>query len=371
MSMKWLTGSSSNPRRNVRRILAVSLCTALIFTSGCSLLPKEDTEEVLPVVTKPNISKKPEYEVVRGTITDPISANGKLMSEQEEALFFTDDRNKDTNKRIKAVHVKAGQKVAAGQVIAELDVENLEKDLRKKRLNFRKQELEMKKALRTKEQMEEGEFEQAQIVFEEARNDIADAEKEIAKAKLVAPFAGTVVTLNAQKGAVAKLYETMAIVADTSRLAVTVSVTKDDLKKINIGMDVDVDINKVGKTLKGKVKMLPAAQNDQNGGNGGNGGVNGQERPEKLEDFLIVQLDKMPSGLNRGDQLGVKIITKQKVDAVIIPPAALRSIGPRTYVQVVDDKGAKREVDVEVGMQTSTEVEIVKGLTPGQKVVGR
>ncbi|MDU2242948.1 MAG: efflux transporter periplasmic adaptor subunit, partial [Paenibacillus sp.] len=42
-----------------------------------------------------------------------------------------------------------------------------------------------------------------------------------------------------------------------------------------------------------------------------------------------------------------------------------------TYVQVVEEDGTKREADVEVGMQTSTDVEIVKGLTPGQKVVGR
>jgi len=69
--------------------------------------------------------------------------------------------------------------------------------------------------------------------------------------------------------------------------------------------------------------------------------------------------------------LGVSVITQRKENAVIIPLAALRSYSGRNYVQVVDDKGNKREVDVELGQQTSTDVEIVKGLTPGQKVVGR
>ena len=67
----------------------------------------------------------------------------------------------------------------------------------------------------------------------------------------------------------------------------------------------------------------------------------------------------------------INIITQRKENAIVIPPSTLRSIGSRTYVQVVDSNGSKREVDVEVGQQTSTEIEILKGLTPGQKVVGR
>jgi macrolide-specific efflux system membrane fusion protein len=38
---------------------------------------------------------------------------------------------------------------------------------------------------------------------------------------------------------------------------------------------------------------------------------------------------------------------------------------------MIDDQGARGEVDVEVGLQTATEVEIIKGLQPGQKVVGK
>lgn len=36
--------------------------------SGCSLLPSETEEEVLPPITPPTISKKPEYEVRTETL---------------------------------------------------------------------------------------------------------------------------------------------------------------------------------------------------------------------------------------------------------------------------------------------------------------
>jgi macrolide-specific efflux system membrane fusion protein len=67
----------------------------------------------------------------------------------------------------------------------------------------------------------------------------------------------------------------------------------------------------------------------------------------------------------------VSIITQKKDKAILIPLAALRTYSGRNYVQVVDNQGNKKEVDVELGQQTATDVEIVKGLTPGQKVVGR
>jgi macrolide-specific efflux system membrane fusion protein len=69
--------------------------------------------------------------------------------------------------------------------------------------------------------------------------------------------------------------------------------------------------------------------------------------------------------------LSATIITESKANAVQIPLAALRTQGARNFVLVVDSAGNKREVDVEVGLTTATEVEIVKGLTPGQKVVGK
>ncbi|MNR39545.1 macrolide transporter subunit MacA [compost metagenome] len=86
---------------------------------------------------------------------------------------------------------------------------------------------------------------------------------------------------------------------------------------------------------------------------------------------MIIQLDKYPTGIERGTQLSVTVSTSKRENVIVIPISALRTTGSRSYVQVVEDDGSKREVDVEVGEQRSTDVEIKKGLTVGQKVVGR
>lgn len=359
MFTKWLTEGS------FKRTAAVILGAVLVFTSGCSLLPNEDPEEVLPEITPPQISKKPEYEVTTTTLESKTTGTGKIISLREETMYFTLE-----GKRLKDLNVKAGQKVTAGQVIASLDVDDLVKTLRSDKLQFKKDEVQMKDTLRKKDEMDPVDFEMAVVDFETKRQQLVEAQAEIDKATIKAPFTGTVVSLSVMKGDSITAYDPVCVIADTAQLTAGAKMTPEELTGISVGMPVTVDINGAGE-VKGTVKQLPVVeQEDENGGNGGGGNGNAPEKPERPEDFLIVALEKMPAKAVRGTLLSISITTSRKENVIVIPPSALRTIGSRTYVQVVDDQG-KREVDVEVGEQTATEIEIIKGLTPGQKVVGR
>lgn len=167
-----------------------------------------------------------------------------------------------------------------------------------------------------------------------------------------------------RKGDLSKSYEQVAIIADLSQLAVTATISAEDQKKIAVGMDAVVDINAAG-LHKGKVKQLPVAKSTPNDP------WNPQQPKDIIENYLVVNIYPSPEGLNRGTPLSVTIITQRKENVVVIPPSALGTHIGRTYVQVIDNEGNRREVDVEIGQQTSTLIEIVKGLEPGQKVVGR
>lgn len=368
MFTKWLTGGSLLKGRR-KALLAGVLGLAVAVTSGCALLPKEEGEEALPTINPPKLSKKPEYEVKSETLTSKVRGSGKLMSETEEDVYFEQE-----SKRIKEVYVKPGEQVQAGQLIAELDVSTQENELRQKKLQTRSEELKMIELLRDPGERSAEEVEQVKIAFELKRDEMVTLEETIAKAKLTAPITGEVVGVYYKKGDMSKSYETVATVADMSKLAVVATVSQEDLKKVTTGMETTVDINTAGQH-KGKVKQLPNPNktNQNQNNNGGWYGYNDQPRQkETMDQFLVVQLDdNIPENVTRGTPLSVEIIVQKKENAVTIPPAALRTISGRNYVQVIDSNGAKREVDVELGMQTSTSVEILKGLTPGQKVVGR
>ncbi|WP_282941599.1 efflux RND transporter periplasmic adaptor subunit [Paenibacillus sp. RC67] len=371
MYLKWWMGNLSTRKRKAKPLLAVCMASVLTISSGCSLLPKEAEEETLPTITAPKLSKKPEYVVKTETLETKVRGSGKMMGTKEEDLYFTDE----DSRRIKAIYVKSGDKVEQGQVIAELDVTEQESQLKQKRLQTRRDELTMIETLRKADEMSAEDLEKAKIDFELKREDLNKLESTIAKAKLTAPYSGTIVSVYVQKGDTAKAYDAIATIADLTQLAVVASLSNEDLKKVAVGMEAVVDINSAGQH-KGKVIQLPNPSSDANNGNNNNGNFGGQngnnqKKPDSIDNYMVVELDPLPQGLNRGTFLSVSVITSRKEKAVTIPLATLRSYSGRNYVQVVDDQGNKKEVDVEIGQQTSTDVEIVKGLTPGQKVVGR
>lgn len=359
MYLKWWTAELNKLKTaKVAVICVLSIC--LVFTAGCSMLPKENDEEAIPVIAPPKISQKPEYAVKTDTIETLVRGSGKIMATKEEELFFTLD-----NKRIKEVYVQSGQMVEAGQLLAELDVTDIEATLKGLVLQNRKAENDLKITLRDGSKTPE-ELDQAKLDFEIKRQTIADNQEIIAKARLVAPFSGNLAAVYVQKGDAVKAYASVAVVADLTKLTVALGLAADDLKKVSVGMEVRVDLNGAGQ-LKGKVAQLPDPKTD-----GSNDPNNGQGQvKESLSNYLLVNLEKMPENTVRGSYLSAAIIINRKTHVIVIPPSTLRTVGARNYVQVIDAKGAKKEVDVEIGQQTSTSVEIVKGLTVGQKVVGR
>lgn len=371
MFTKWSTENLSTHKLRLKAGLIAVLALIMVITGGCSLLPKEQEEEILPEITPPRLSQKPEYTVKTDTIETRIRSVGKVMSMKEEALFFT----LEGQHRIKDIYVQTGDQVAAGELIAELDVTDLTNQLRSRQLQFRSDEIAMKNTLRRQHEMSAEDFEQAKIEFEKKRTELVELQEQINRAKLYAPFDGTVVSVTAARGDQIQAYTDVMVVADLNQLTVAAQLNKDDLSKISVGMEVTVDINAVGQH-KGKVKQLPVENANQNNNNyppyyPGYPGGNQQNQRDTIDKYLVVELDEFPAEANRGTPLSVTIVTQRKENVVVIPPSTLRTYGGRTYVQVVESDGSKREVDVEVGQQTSTQVEIVKGLEPGQKVVGR
>ncbi len=338
-------------------LLALLLATA-VSAAGCALLPDEEAEENLPSITPPKLSQKPVYTVATDTIESRVRGNGELKSIQMEQLFFVDG-----DKRVQDVYVKAGQYVEAGELLAELDTSAIERDLRTRKLKFRQNELAMIEVLRKADEMEPEELEQAKIDFELARSEIVDMEESVERAKLYAPFSGNVISVQIKKGDQVQAYTPVILVADMRQLVIAATINKDDVKNVAIGMETTVSINSAGE-FKGKVSQLPVVTTSNNNNNNNN-------QTDSLEKYLLVDIGPMPEGLNLGTPLSVVVITNRKENAIVIPPSTLRNYAGRNYVQVVEEDGTRREVDVEVGQQTSTVVEIVKGLTPGQKVVGR
>lgn len=349
MNIRVLTGEEIGPLRKLCHLLGTGLIILVIMT-GCSIIREADEVELIQLIEAPAISQKPEYTVVQSTIETKVSATGRLMSEKQENLMFLDD-----NKRIEQVLVKPGDPVRAGQVIAVIETDKLDTQIRKKEIEVRQAELKLIDQFRQETGEDSLQRELDLLNYEILVADLAELNDQQRRSQLVAPFDGTIVSFTKKAGDTVKAYEKVGVIADLNDLAVAAKFSSADLESIVPGMEAIVSINTAG-THQGKVARLP---------------LNSSAGDDSLESYVIVELDAFPTGLQSGTPLSVSVITERKENAVLIPPASLRTHAGRNYVQVVDESGNKREVDVEVGLTTATAVEIISGLTPGQKVVGK
>jgi len=346
-------GQAPRRRMSLRNALAASVVLALT-TAGCSLLPQAQEAEMLELIEPPAISEKPVYTVARVTIEKKVTAAGKLLADPQEELSFAEE-----GRRVEKVYVKSGDTVRKGQTIAELKTDDLELQALRKDIDVRKKELEILNLLRDEDGTASAQSERSVAAreLELLRTELRQLEERLAGSKIVAPFDGTVTSLSVKVGDTAIAYETVAVVSDLNGVIAAAAFASADAAALSVGMEAVVDVNGFG-TLKGRIVRLPIE------GSASGGALT-------LDGAVLVKLEGLPDGAAVGTPLTISVPVQRRENAVAVPPAALRTHAGRTYVQTVDDAGNKREVDVEVGLTTATEVEILKGLEPGMRVVGR
>jgi len=104
------------------RYAAVTML-ALLAVAGCASAPPRGDEATPTPIPTPIVPVKPTYRVARGEVVESIEFTGRVAPVVEETLFFR------TAGYVDAVHVKRGDFVRAGDVLAELETTDLENQL--------------------------------------------------------------------------------------------------------------------------------------------------------------------------------------------------------------------------------------------------
>jgi HlyD family secretion protein len=197
----------------------------------------------------------------------------------------------------------------------------------------------------------------AQKQLELATSSLKTLDEQLANSQVKAPFEGLITQTNGREGDQINAYTPVVIMANPTSILVALELNQQDLGKVKIGMPATVAVDQFkGQKFETKVIGLP----EQTSG----------PMPESLKRTVKVEF-KPPTPVDLGALANVVITTQKKDNVVTIPNQALRRFGGRKYVQVVVENGRKREVDVETGIQTDTEVEIVNGIKEGARVVSQ
>lgn len=318
--------------------------------TGCSLLPQEE-EPLKPPLVKPPQQIYQTTPVKKGPIAQEIKGNGILESYYSEAAEF-----KSEGGRIKKMLVRAGDEVKKGDVLVQLDVGDMDIKLRELELNMLNSRVKLREAKLSENddilRVAELQYEIDQIKY----NRLLESYN---SKQLVAGMSGTVTFVaSLEEGDPVPAFETIVMISDPSKLRVSFLIdTSSDASKIEVGFKASLKAS--GGEFEGNVTQTPlsAPKTDD------------EVLAQKYATQVFVETDKIPAGAEIGDRIDVSIRLQERAEALVIPRSGLRNYLGRNFVRILEDGDKMREVDVETGIISSTEVEIAKGLEEGQLIV--
>ncbi|WP_375399165.1 efflux RND transporter periplasmic adaptor subunit [uncultured Amnibacterium sp.] len=165
-----------------------------------------------------------------------------------------------------------------------------------------------------------------------------------------APVAGHVRSLTTAVGASAS---SVATIGAGSAL-VSIDVDENRIGAVRADQTVALTLGSGGATFTGTVRQIAQLPD-------GSSGVQQYQ--------VLVTPDSIPTGSRIGMTVTASIEIDSRQDVLTVPAGAVTTSQGRPAVRVLDAKGALHTVRVETGLVGDSAVEIVDGLTVGQRVV--
>lgn len=321
------------------------LLISFFLLSGCFLLPKEEALLAPPIMEPPEITYRTTA-VRRGEIEDSIRITGYFVYAEQYGLSF-----KSMSGRLKSIDVDYTQIVEKGQILAQLDTDNLRLTIKQEELQVRKAELLLEKLKLTG--ADKYELEISGIDLELAKLGLQQLRNDLERAQLRSPIRGEIVYIaNVLEGDFVDSYKTIAQVADKSKLYLSYS--GGQLQDFRLGMKVKIIFMK--QEYAGEVVMTPAEFP--------------YDAPDSVKRQVLFSIYEFPENARKGDSGLVYLILDKRDDTLIIPRSQVQHYMGRKYVYILED-GIRSERNIETGIQNATEIEVVRGLVEGELLVLR
>ena len=189
----------------------------------------------------------------------------------------------------------------------------------------------------------------------EAQANVDLIESQISDSILVAPQSGIITEINGEVGETITSAVDFISMITSENFRIKANISEVDIAKVKIGDKVEITFDAFGpnKKFAGSVAEIDPAQTEISG-------------------VIYYKTTTIFAGnsevIKPGMTANLDIITAQKDNVTVIPFQALKEKNKQKYVQVLEN-GILRDVFVEVGLKGDVNVEVLSGLTGGERVV--
>ena len=308
------------------------------------------------------------FKAARERITEKITYTGTL-----EALNKI-NITPETGGKIARIHVEAGDRVAKGQLLAELETESIRLQVKQAEAGVAVSEAGYADALKNKERMDrlikesavsEQQREKVQLAFDAAAAQLEQARAALNLARHVldqslmkAPFSGVIASKNAEVGDVINPMmgggygggaSGVLTLVDYSTIKLAVAVSSEDIGRVRKGQEAVLRVGSLpGREFRGVVRV-----------------VNLTADPQSKKFGVEVHVPNPDAALRPGTFGDLVFEVQSHENALVVPQTAVLE---DSYVFVVEAGKAVRK-NVALGIQNTTMIEILSGLAEGETVV--
>jgi HlyD family secretion protein len=274
-----------------------------------------------------------------------VQANGSVLNDALEV------RSKVAG-TVADIEVAEGDRVEAGAQLLRLTSEAVQIQLQQAENDLQTQEQELDNLV-SPENDPDGQLGQLRNKLETARVTLASRQADLADLQVKAPVSGQISSLKLKVGDRVTANGDLFRVADYGQMQITIGVDELDVANAKVGQAATITLDALpGKTYRGKVlKINPE----------------GTVRNDIATFDVTIQVEK-PEGLLAGMNASVNVVVSQKQNVLWLPAQAVTVRGGRAFVQVLTD-GKVEQKEVQVGLRTAQQVEIVGGLNEGDQVI--
>ncbi|MDI3280019.1 MAG: efflux RND transporter periplasmic adaptor subunit [Bacillota bacterium] len=270
--------------------------------------------------------------------------------------------------RVLRVPVQVGERVRQGQVLVELETQDLEAQVRQAQAALASARTQAAQAAENRRRMEElyqaGVVSPQQLEAARAQDEVAQnavqtassalelAQRQLENARLTAPLSGVVTALNVDPGELVGAGVPLAAVAALDEVLVEGGVGERTASHLRPGQEVEVILDLPSRQVwRGIVSSVsPAAD------------------PVTRLFTVKVKLNNPDLRLKAGSFARLRVAVEERRGAVLIPLEAVVRRGEETYVFVVEGTTARLK-PVRLGLEDGLRCEVLTWLAGGEEVV--
>ncbi len=266
---------------------------------------------------------------------------------------------------VDAVHVNAGMQVEQGQVLVELDDEDLkakvlqaEAELARAQAGYEqaRRDFEKQQQLHERGATSEQEYRRYEAGYRQAEAAVAAARQSVTQAKTVlswavvrSPIGGTVIDKMVEAGDMVQPGQTLVRVFNPEKMQLVARVPESLASELSLGQQISVKVDVLPQACIGEVSEIVP------------------EAASQSRTFEVKVTGPCPPGVYSGmfGRLFIPVGTERQIR---VPAGAVRTYGQLHQVLVTDGQMQERRF-VTVGERVGGQVVVLSGLQAGERIV--